>query len=460
VSHEPGQATAAETTRNGSAPHEQERDSWTPINLNTLPEHPPVQPTLGSVGLVYPGKRHVFSGPQETAKTLAAYAIGLEVVRQDGDLILIDFEMGAWDARNRLRELGAETNDLDRIHYLEPSDPATDRTMPDLLTLRPTLVIVDAAAGAYDLQGLDDNKRQDVERFTRLYVRAFWKAGVATIVLDHVVKNTETRGKYAVGSERKVGGADVHLGFEVISPISRGSRGLYKIVTHKDRGGFLKRGTLANMELDSDPDTHQITWGFTPAETDNSGAPFRYTLLMEKVSRYLEEVYPGGTSRNQIEKAGLGKSAEQVRHAIDQLIIEDYAAEETGHRGSRLTRITTPYRHETDPKRAETKATNPHEQRTDEVALASQQTTDARTTPSDVQQSQTDTLQTLPLHARPTSSHLVPDEVNPPRPTSSPPYRGRGRGDSDPDDVTSSQWTELFHDTEPDNLPAELKEPT
>ena len=48
-----------------------------------------------------------------------------------------------------------------------------------------------------------------------------------------------TRGAFAIGSERKVGGVDVHLCFEVVLPIKRGGRGLYKIVTHKDRLGRL-----------------------------------------------------------------------------------------------------------------------------------------------------------------------------------------------------------------------------
>lgn len=396
-----GQEIAAAASPNGSvAAREEHVDPWQPINLADLPEQPPVQPTLGAVGIVYPGKRHVFSGPQESAKTLAAYAIGLQVVRADGNLILIDFEMGAWDARNRLRELGAAHNDFQRIHYLEPSEPARDDTMPKLLTLKPELVIVDAAAGAYDLQGLDDNKRQDVERFTRLYVKAFWKAGVATIVLDHVVKNTETRGKYAVGSERKVGGADVHLGFEVVSPISRGSRGRYKIVTHKDRGGFLKRGTLANMELSSDPDTHEITWGFTPADTDNSGDDFKPTHLMEKVSRFLD-AHPDGASRNQVETAIEARRG-YVRRAMDALILDEYVTETDGPRRSRVLTNVRSY--------TENKAETP---------------------------------------LRPTSPDFAPGEVNSLRPTSPPPYRGEGRRDDELDTSTSPG----FFDSEPEPTP-------
>lgn len=386
--------------QNGNA-GESQPDPWAPLNLAELPEQPPVQPTLGGLGIVYPGKRHVFSGPQESAKTLAAYAIGLQVVRHQGRLMLIDFEMGPWDARNRMRDLGAGADDFQRILYIEPSQPATLTTAAALLTYRPDLVIIDAAAGAFDLQGLDDNKRQDVEKFTSLYVRAFWKAGVATIVLDHVVKNAEARGKYAVGSERKVGGADVHLGFEVITPISRGTNGLYKIVTHKDRGGFLKRGALANLKLSSDNSTHAITWEFDAAEQTDEEHPFRPTRLMEKVSIYLELRPERTATRGQIEEDVTGRAG-FIRKAIDALVADDYASEIVGGKGKATTvTLTTPYRENND-------STRP----------------------------------------RPTSSHLVPDAVNEPRPTSSPTTVGTGRGDGPPDDVTSS----LFDDSEPELL--------
>lgn len=326
--------------RNGQ-PDTTALDSWTPINLAELPEQSPVQPTLGQVGIVYPGKRHVFSGPQESAKTLIAYGIALRVTATSAPVVLIDFEMGRWDARNRLRELGASTDDLARIHYLEPAEPATLTAIGRLLALQPQLVIVDAAAGAYDIQGLDDNKRSDVEKFTRIYVRAFWLADIATIVLDHVVKNTEGRGNYAIGSERKVGGTDVHLGFETITPIKRGSSGLYKIVTHKDRMGFLKRGKLADVELASDTDTHAITWTLKHATETDPAEPFRPTHLMEAVSRYLS-AQNEPRSYNEICTHVKGK-AEYVRTAIDCLASENYAAVEHGPRGAKLVTHTTSY---------------------------------------------------------------------------------------------------------------------
>lgn len=324
-------------------------DSWAPINLAQLETRPPIRPTLGQAGIAYPGKRHVFSGPQESAKTLAAYAVGLEVIRGGQPIVVIDFEMGKWDARDRLRELGATNDDLALLHYVEPEEQATLSHIARLIALRAALVIIDAAAGAYDIQGLDDNKRQDVERFTRIYVRDFWRNGIATIVLDHVVKNTETRGKYAIGSERKVGGADVHLGFEVITPIKRGTSGIYKITTHKDRGGFLERGRLADLHLHSAPDTHQITWEFKAAEHLPEGETFRPTALMEKVSRYLE-THTEPVSRNNVETTIKGKRAEFIRKALDALVNERFVTQSTGAHNSKLVSSERPYRQAEDPK--------------------------------------------------------------------------------------------------------------
>ncbi len=321
--------------------------SWRPYHLTVVSDDPPEPPTLGGLNLVYPGKRHLFSGPQESAKTLAAYVIGLNVVRQGGRLLLIDFEMGPRDAKRRLRELGATDEELDLIDYVEPEVPLTEDHAAALVQRRPDLVIVDASAGAYDLQGLDDNKRGDVERYASLYVRPFWRAEIATLTIDHVVKNAEMRGNYAIGSERKAGGADVHLGFTVLSPIKRGSSGKYQITTHKDRVGFHKRGRLATFEIASDPVTHHFTWAFVAAPVTDEEHPFRPTVKMEQASRWLEKQGEERVPMSHIEK-GIGGNRDAGRTAIELLISEGYFAEQKGERNARLMTLARPYREEFD----------------------------------------------------------------------------------------------------------------
>lgn len=322
-------------------------DSWAPIRFTDAPDAPPLQPVLGDTRLLYPGKRHVFSGPPESAKTLAAYAILILIARTGKLGVLIDFEMGVADAKTRLRELGATSEELERLYYIGPDEKATTLRIGALLSLQPDLIVIDAAAGAYQLEGLDENKRADVETFSNLYIAPFWRADIATLTIDHVVKNSETRGRFQIGSERKLGATDIHLGFDTITPISRGTNGRYKITTHKDRVGALKRGHIADLTLESDPDTHQITWTFTAAQTATSDTGyFRPTHVMEKVSIYLE-TQPEPVTRNAVHEALGGKKA-IVFAAIHALISEGFAATTTASNGAKPVKSVRRYR-ENDP---------------------------------------------------------------------------------------------------------------
>jgi hypothetical protein len=311
-------------------------DTWVPIDLTELEERDPTMPNLGQSQLLYPGKRHVFSGPPESAKTIAAYCLLLQTVRQDDTALIIDFEMGAHDARQRLRELGGTEDEIRRIRYIAPEAKWTQERIELLVKLNPGLVLVDAAAGAYQLEELDDNKRAEVETFNKRYVNAFWHAGIASLLLDHVTKSAEDRGRFVIGSERKLGATDVHIGFETVKPLKRGTSGHFKLVTHKDRGGFLQRGHLADFHLDSDPDTHALAWRFTsPGSAGEDGGTARLTHLMEKASRQLE--LPG-TALTKTELAELLKTRKTFAlQAINSLVGEGFVVETADGRSKILT---------------------------------------------------------------------------------------------------------------------------
>jgi hypothetical protein len=312
--------------------------SWEPISWPALGERPAVMPSIG--GLVYPGRRHVFSGPPESAKTFAAFCLAVDEIRAGATVLHADFEMYAYETRDRLRSMGVTDEELERFLHVEPEIPANEQVIAELVERwSPTLAIFDAAAGAYDLQRLDDMKRQDAEAFARVLIEPFRARGVATIVIDHVTKNAETRGQYAIGSERKVAGADVHLGFEPVTPLGRGRTGLTRIVVHKDRLGYLPRPRAAELEIRSDPGTHEVTWEFRAASIEEGG--FRPTVLMEKVSAYL--VLAGDeVSRNDVERHVTGK-AQYLRQAMDALVADGFVTEREGARGARLLRSTHPF---------------------------------------------------------------------------------------------------------------------
>lgn len=313
--------------------------TWQPLNL-AAPEYekPSEPPKL--CGLIYAGKRHLISGLPEAAKTLFVLIVGLEHLRTTGDVFaLIDFESGPEATRRMLTDLGATLDEIGRVYYVDADAPPDTSDLDALAAAGVTLALIDAAVGAYDVSGLDDNHRKDAESFGRAWIDPLWRRGIASVLVDHVVKNSEARGKFAIGSERKAGRVDVHLGLEAVTQLSRGKTGLIRIITHKDRPAWLPRPRAAELELNSDPDTHALTWEFKPAVAgDTDSASWRPTVLMERVTDFLrEQTEPIG--RNAIVSAVSGKR-EYVLQAIDFLVLEDVANERKGPRGAKLVALS------------------------------------------------------------------------------------------------------------------------
>ncbi len=307
--------------------------TWQRLDLSAPEYDRPTEAPI-TCGLIYRGKRHAISGPPEAAKTIVACIFGLEHMRVgNGGFALIDFEMGEHATRLLLHDLGATLDEIAAVYYVTPEGPPAEADIEAIVTAGVTLVAIDAAAGAYDASGLDDMKRKDAEIWARMWVKPLWQRGIATALLDHVVKNTDNRGKFSIGTERKLGTVDVHLGLEAVRQIHRGATGLVKITTHKDRPGHLQRPHPAELHLSSDPDTNVITWEFKAASgsTVDDGDDWRPTVLMDRVTHHLrQQTEP--ISRKAITDEVMGKR-EYLLRAIDYLILDGVANERQGSRG-------------------------------------------------------------------------------------------------------------------------------
>lgn len=314
------------------------------VNL-THPDYadPPDPPTVQ--GLLYAGRRHVISGPPESTKTLIAYMLLIQALREDNGVCVLDFEMGPHAAATLLRELGATEQELERIQYTEPEQPPTPTDIQRIVGLGTGYCLIDAAAGAYDATGLDDNSRKDAEQFASKWIRPLWQAGIATIVIDHVVKSADQRGSWVIGSERKIGQCDVHLSLESLKPLTRGGDGMVKINVKRDRPGHLPRPTAYVVELASDAD-HRLSWTLRdPHPSDIADGYFRPTVLMERVSRWLEE-NGGEWSQAKVEENVKGKGT-GIRDALNALRKEGYITRDevgTSHRFKHFR----PYREKDD----------------------------------------------------------------------------------------------------------------
>ena len=225
-----------------------------------------------------------------------------------------------------------------------------------LAASRPTLVVIDALTGALTLHGLDPNSGREVELFSREVIDPLRAHGAAVVMLDHLVKDPERRGRFSIGSERKLAAVDVHLGLELLEPLSRGGTGRAILKTHKDRPGHLPRPDTGVLEVISHAATGAVTGKLHAPGTPTEKKPFRPTRLMEKASRFLE-AQAAPVSSSKVLNA-IGGNADAARLAIDLLITEHYVGEQPGARNARNLTNLAPFRESRDAPTSTT-STNP-----------------------------------------------------------------------------------------------------
>jgi hypothetical protein len=320
--------------------------TWGRIALDASLDAAESRPEI--LGLFYPDKTHIVFGEPESLKTWLALAAAAEVARSGGKVVWIDFEMTPGQVRRRLTCLGcSEEAVASSVIYLRPSEALRADSRAYLEGLlrehQPRLVVVDAFSGALGVSMLDDNSNQDVERWWQEVGLLLGGNGMrCLIVIDHVNKHEQNRGRYPSGSKRKLEGVEVGLQVELVETMGRQPprNGRAKVHVTKDRPGMLPRPVGGELTLTVDLDG-RITPAFVQAADDQPDKRFRPTCLMERVSRAVE-AHPG-ISRTGVEGAVKGK-ARIIRQAIDLLITEGHIRVTGGPRDAQLLTSQRPFR--------------------------------------------------------------------------------------------------------------------
>lgn len=339
-------------------PHGQRttRSSWQPVDLGPIlrgervASSPGVLAREDGISLLYAERINMFMGETESGKTWAAMVALAQELKADHHAIYVDYEDEAETAVDRLLSLGVTVAQIsERFTYIRPDGPFDDLGANHIEAAitqrgRPTLAVIDGVTEAMMLEGLDPTKGPSVASFYGSLPQWLARTGAAVLLIDHVVKNREGRGRWPIGSERKLSGlTGAAYAFDLIRRFARDATGEARITVAKDRCGHVRphvgaRGTVATMTLGPSPDgTVTARLAVPQPKTERSCRP---TVLMEKLSCAIAKT-PGITT-SKLRAEVKGKNAAKD-YALELLVAEGYVRVKVGPRGARQHHLRCPF---------------------------------------------------------------------------------------------------------------------
>jgi hypothetical protein len=295
-------------------------------------------PCIGSrddgKGLFYPGRQHAVAAETESGKTWLALHASMTEIGKGNNVLYIDFEDDEGGIVTRLMSMGADIAAI-RHHfiYVRPEEPVSTGSLSALLEYSPALVILDGITEAMSLHGMDLKDNDAYSRFGRMLPRRCARAGAAVVMMDHVVKNREARGGYAIGAVHKLNGLNGAMFIlENTDPFGIGLEGRSKVFIRKDRPGQLRRHGIPGKErlihycdlaVKSRHEDFAECSLPVPGTVPEGGTGRAVKAMMAKVSRFLQGTdHPlsGNAVREQV-----GGKATTILAALEFLVNEGYA---------------------------------------------------------------------------------------------------------------------------------------
>lgn len=332
-----------------------QQSSWSPVDFTAVLDGSwqPPQPTVGrrtdGVGLFYPGKMHSVVSETEGGKTWFALAACLDEMHAGNNVLYLDFEDDEGGIVGRLITMGA-TGSLLTAHftYLRPEQPIdahVDELTALLIGRNPSLCVIDGVTEAMVLHGLSPLDNFDVAKFSKLLAKRLRVTGAAVAALDHVTKDREGRGRYALGAVHKLNGLDgAQYLLDNRHPFGVGLRGVSTIKIAKDRPAQLRKH--------GQPGSHGLFW-FGDLVVDSRqpiietmiepprerSDDFRPTVLMQRISEALAK--HGDMSQRKIRDVVTGQ-ASAISSALTYLVLDGYVSEGDSKTPHKLLRPYAP----------------------------------------------------------------------------------------------------------------------
>ena len=324
--------------------------TWEPIPLDdyfdglfTIQEATILKRTDGQ-GLLYPGKVHSFYGESESGKSWLAQIAAAEVLKSYKKVVYIDFESDAIDIAKRLKILGVTKPEaVQYFRYIRPErrnlldDPAWLSLLEEGSA---TLIIIDGVTESLTMWDGATKENDDITKWMREFPRALAKSGAAVVLVDHITKNAETRGRFAIGGQAKLATIDgaAYL-IEPIKNLAPGGAGALTVRVTKDRPGAVRRNSGIWRKSDRTQEAAII-------EVDSTGAIMKYViavpltedevvedqeLKMEKAIATFIATHPGCT-KGEVTK-GVKGGDHAIYERLETMLSTGFIADEGRGRG-------------------------------------------------------------------------------------------------------------------------------
>lgn len=266
------------------------------------------------MALLYPGRVHSVAGESESGKSWLALLWVVEQLQVGGNVVYVDFEDDEQGVVGRLLDLGVDADLILRhLRYVRPErehSGAAALLIPEAGTC--ALVVIDGVTEMMGVLGLKPNDDVDVADMLVL-PRGLATRGAAVVLLDHVVKDRQSRGRFATGSQHKLSGINgaAYL-LEVVEPFAEGKPGRSTLLVAKDRPGAIRgkatkirAGQYAVAQLVVDVAEATSAFTLTPYEA-SSKPPWSPTGKMQRASEVLAGAAPEALSYNNSKSESAG----------------------------------------------------------------------------------------------------------------------------------------------------------
>jgi hypothetical protein len=192
--------------------------TWRPVDLaaaldgGTIDPAPVLLTRDDGACLLYNGKVHTIAGESESLKTWLILLACATVINTGYHALFIDYEDAPDPIARRLLALGCSLDTILRFfHYVRPAEPYAAPAAAVLASALPgpmAIVVIDGVTEAMSAHGYDPNDNADVAVFSARLPRPFAATGAIVVMIDHVTKNREGRGRFAIGAQHKLSAVD------------------------------------------------------------------------------------------------------------------------------------------------------------------------------------------------------------------------------------------------------------